>query len=220
MFVKIECFYTPKKGKKQYEFLTDLLPVKEALMLAEDMDNSGRITNIQFIDDHGQSWLKKQLNKYLESLIGEPHNIIGYFDGGFNKGNYDAGAGIVIYYEQNNKLYRMRKNQTFDHITSNNEAEFAALWMLINEVEALGGHHIPITIKGDSLVVINQLSGEWPCYEEEHIRWIERIEEKLKKIGLSASLEIIQRADNKEADQLATQSLNGVTIDATIELDS
>lgn len=197
LFIKIDCFYSPKKSKKEYELSTDFFPVKEALQLAEDMEQSGRIVKIQFVDQNDQTWMKKQLFKYLDSLKGEPHNIIAFFDGGYQKDTSAAGAGIVIYYEQNDKQYRIRKNQPFDLITSNNEAEYAALWMLVNELEALGVHHIPVTIKGDSLVVINQITNEWPCYEEEHLRWIEKIEEKMKKIGVTPSFELVERKDRK-----------------------
>ena len=219
MYIRIDCFYSPKKSKKEYEIATDLLPVKEALQLAEDMEQSGRIVKIQFVDDTGQTWIKKQLLKYLESLKGEPHTITAFFDGGFQKDTSAAGAGIVIYYEQNEKQFRLRKNQPFELITSNNEAEYAALWMLVNELEVLGVHHIPITIKGDSLVVINQITDEWPCYEEEHLRWIEKIEEKIKKNGLTPTFELIDRKGNQEADQLATQALNEVVIESTIEIE-
>ena len=48
----------------------------------------------------------------------------------------------------------------------------------------LGVQHVPCDIKGDSQVVIKQLAGEWPCYEENLNRWIDRIEERIKKMGL------------------------------------
>ncbi|UTW69300.1 hypothetical protein KHA80_20825 [Anaerobacillus sp. HL2] len=53
--------------------------------------------------------MKKHLVKYLESLKEEPHNVVVYFDGGYNEETRLAGTGIVIYYEQNEKFYRLRK---------------------------------------------------------------------------------------------------------------
>ena len=101
---------------------------------------------------------------------------------------------------------------------SNNEAEYAAFWLLLQELEALGVHHIEVTFKGDSQVVLNQLSGDWPVYEDEFIRWIDRIEDKMKKLGIKPIYEPISRKLNKECDQLALQALNGVDIDSRLEM--
>jgi ribonuclease HI len=218
MKIRMEISYKPKNGTKQYELTTDFLPVQEALFFSEDIEKTGRITKIDFIDETDTSWLKKHLKKYLESLKEEPHNVLIYFDGGFNEEQRLSGVGVVIYFEQNQKYYRLRKNVLLEHLSSNNEAEFAALWTAMNELEQLGVHHLPITIKGDSLVVINQAKGEWPCYEEEHTRWLDRIEEKIQALGLTVTFEAINRAENKEADQLASQALTETFIDATSEV--
>lgn len=218
MRIRIELAYKPKNGTNHYEMATDYLPVQEALLLSEDLEKTGRITTLNYVDETGATWLKKHLKKYLESLKEEPHNIIAFFDGGYNEEERLSGVGVVIYYEQNNKYLRLRKNEQLEQLNSNNEAEFAALWTLINELEALGVHHLPITIKGDSLVVINQAKGEWPCYEEDHIRWLDRIEEKINSLGLTVTYESINRGENKEADQLASQALAETYIDATSEV--
>ncbi|WP_143521191.1 reverse transcriptase-like protein, partial [Pseudomonas sp. 2995-1] len=89
-----------------------------------------------------------------------------------------SGLGCVIYYEKNKKNYRLRKNQSVTELKSNNEAEYAALYMALTELENLGVHHLPIQIIGDSQVVLNQLSGEWACMEEELNRWADRVDEK------------------------------------------
>lgn len=214
----MEIFYKPKNGTNQYELTTDFIPVQEALFLSEDLEKTGRIAKLNFLDETDASWLKKHLKKYLESLKEEPHNVLIYFDGGYNEEQRLSGVGVSIYYEQNDKYFRLRKNDRLEQLNSNNEAEFAALFAAINELENLGVHHLPITVKGDSLVVINQAKGEWPCYEEEHIRWLDRIEAKIKELGLTVTFEAISRSENKEADHLATQALAETFIDATSEV--
>lgn len=214
----MQIFYKPKNGTNQYELTTDFMPVQEALFLSEDLEKTGRIAKLNFLDETDTSWLKKHLKKYLESLKEEPHNVLIYFDGGYNEEQRLSGVGVAIYYEQNDKYFRLRKNDRLEQLNSNNEAEFAALFAAINELENLGVHHLPITVKGDSLVVINQAKGEWPCYEEEHIRWLDRIEAKIKELGLAVAYEAISRSENKEADQLATQALAETFIDATSEV--
>lgn len=218
MKIRLEIFYKPKNGTNQYELTTDFLPVQEALFLSEDFEKTGRITKIDFLDETGASWLKKHLKKYIDSLKEEPHNVVVYFDGGFNEEERLSGVGVVIYYEQNEKYYRLRKNEHLEQLHSNNEAEFAALWTAVNELERLGVHHLTVTVRGDSLVVINQAKGEWPCYEEEHSRWLDRIDEKIQTLGLTITYEAITRSENKEADQLASQALTETFIDATSEV--
>jgi len=56
-------------------------------------------------------------------------------------------------------------------------------------------------------VVLNQLSGEWPCYEESLNKWLDRIEQKLTEMKINAKYTPIGRNENKEADKLATQAL-------------
>ena len=85
-----------------------------------------------------------------------------YFDGGYEHDTLLAGLGAVIYFKQNNQSYRIRRNSRLQEIESNNEAEYAAFYYLIQELEELGVHHIPVTFRGDSQVVLNQLAGSGP----------------------------------------------------------
>lgn len=218
MKIRLEVVYKPTKGKSQYQLKTDFLAIQEALYLSEDLEKTGRTVKIDYIDETEGSWLRKHLLKYIENLKEEPHNVVVYFDGGFHEEKQLSGVGIVIYFEQNDRYYRLRKNQFLNQLNSNNEAEFAALWSAISELEGLGVHHQPLVIKGDSLVVINQAKGEWPCYEQEHTRWLDRIEEKIAASGLNVSYEAISRRENKEADQLASQALTETFIDAVSEV--
>ena len=129
-----------------------------------------------------------------------------------------SGLGVAIYYEQNQTYWRIRKNAVLQQLESNNEAEYAAFYEALMELENLGVHHQSCVFKGDSLVVLNQLSGEWPCYEEPLNRWIDRIEDKLKKLHLRPVYEPISRKDNQEADRLASQALNGEEISSKLQL--
>ncbi|MGB3102206.1 MAG: hypothetical protein WBB56_09895, partial [Psychrobacillus psychrotolerans] len=66
--------------------------------------------------------------------------------------------------------------------------------------------------------VINHLNGEWPVIEQDLTGWADRIEGKLSKLGIQAEYELVPRKMNGEADRLATQGLNGIEIQAVIEL--
>lgn len=76
-----------------------------------------------------------------------------------------------------------------------------------------------IVIKGDSQGLLMQLKGEWPCFEENLNRLLDKIEMHVQKLNLIPNYQPIPRGDNKEADQLARQALQGVKIESKHVLD-
>lgn len=209
-------YVTPKK--QEVVLTSDLLPVEQALLLAEDFEKTGRVKELTFIDRQHVTWTKKELIKLQKELETEPHDVIAYFDGSFDNETLQSGVGVVIYYKQNNDQYRFRANRQLDELKSNNEAEYAAFWFLVQMLEELGVHHLPVVFRGDSHVVLNQLSGMWPCFEDDYNAWLDRIEAKLAELGIQPVYEPISRKQNKEADQLARQALEGKSISSTMEL--
>ncbi|MDC3417321.1 reverse transcriptase-like protein [Aquibacillus salsiterrae] len=219
MNVRIEFTYKTKKGL-QINATSEEIKAEEAILIAEDMERTGRVGQLTCISTHDENvWTIKELKKILAGIQTDPHNVTVYFDGGFEIEKKKSGLGCVIYYEQNNKKYRLRKNALVEQLNTNNEAEYAALYLALQELELLGVHHLPVSIVGDSQVVINQLEGEWPCVEEELNRWADRIEDKMEQLGLVAEYRSVSRKKNREADQLASQALNQVEIISTIELE-
>ena len=199
-------------------FHSDEVTVAHAISIAEQLEKTGRAKNITFTDQHDSTWSMKELKKYLKEMETEPSNVTVYFDGGYDRENRLSGLGCVIYFEQNRKSYRIRKNVKVDGLQSNNEAEYAALSFAITELEFLGVHHQTVRFIGDSQVVMNQMSGEWPVYEKDLARWADEIDEKLNKIGVHPEFELVPRNENKEADHLAAQALHDIVIDGKIEL--
>ncbi|MED2973146.1 reverse transcriptase-like protein [Fictibacillus sp. B-59209] len=208
MKVTLEWEYKPSRSKNMIRFVSDPVTVAQAVQLAADIERTGRLGNLTFLDETGVYWSKKELQKMVAVIETEPSDITAFFDGGFQKDELLSGQGTAVYYKQSNKNYRVRSNASYHMIESNNESEYAALWLLLNELERLGVQRTPVTIKGDSMVVIQQMSGEWPCYEENLQKWMDKIEEKLKILGIKPSYELISRKENKEADSLATQALH------------
>lgn len=217
MNILIEWIYKIPKGVETV-FRSEEMPAAQALLFAEDLERTGRTKNITFIDRFDSTWTVKEMKGYLKGIETEPHNITVYFDGGFDRATSKSGLGCVIYYEQSGRSYRLRRNASYDELTSNNEAEYAALYLSIQELELLNVHHLPIRFIGDSQVVINQLGGDWPALENNLSRWADRIDEKLKDLGILPEYELVPRKLNSEADRLATQSLNGISITATREI--
>lgn len=217
MNVIIQVIYRTPKGTEAI-FNSGEMRAKHALLLAEDLERTGRMKSITFIDSHENTWSLKELTRQMEEIQTEPHNITIYFDGGFDLKTRKAGLGCVVYYEQSGKSFRLRKNALVDELESNNEAEYASLHLAVLELENLGVHHLPVTFSGDSNVVINQLNEEWPSYEESLSRWADRIENKLTRLGIDAEFNLISRKNNQEADRLASQALKKIEILSTSEV--
>lgn len=217
--MKLRLEWTYKTPKNQViTLMSDEVSVEEALRIADDFEKTGRTKDLVFYDQRHTKWTKKELTKLIKEIETEPQDIIAYFDGGYDKQSGRGGLGVAIYFTQNKKPYRVRVNEVFEEMDSNNEAEYAAFWLLLQTLEELGVHHSTVTFKGDSHVVLNQLSGEWPCFEENLNKWLDRIEERIEKLGILPNYEPIGRKQNAEADKLATQALEGTIVSSKIEI--
>ncbi|WP_156291494.1 ribonuclease H family protein [Oceanobacillus salinisoli] len=217
MNVKMELTYKTPRGTETI-FFTDVMQAKKAILIVEDIEKMGRMKDLTFIDGQDRSWTLKELKKFMEEIQTEPHDVTVYFDGGFDLETKKSGLGCVIYYKQNGKNFRLRKNALVEELDTNNEAEYAAFYLGLQEVELLGVHHLPVRFVGDSQVVINQLNGEWPCYEETLSKWADRIEDKAKQLGIHPEYETVSRKKNREADHLASQALDGTEITSNVEI--
>ena len=52
------------------------------------------------------------------------------------------------------------------------------------------------------------MGGEWPLLEHNLSGWADRIDNKLRDLGIQPEYELVQRKMNSEADRLATQALD------------
>ncbi|MBM7619463.1 ribonuclease HI [Bacillus tianshenii] len=199
-------------------FRSEEMDSRLALRLAEDIEKTGRVKQLYFHDQKGEEWTKKELLKWIKQSEEGISDVIAFFDGGYDVDTKLAGIGNVVYYNQNRKDYRYRINARLEELESNNEAEYAAFYFLVQQLEHLGVRAMEVTFKGDSLVVLNQLSGEWPCYDELFNRWLDKIEEKLKTLKIGPVYEPVTRKENEEADRLARQALEGTPIESNLLL--
>jgi len=212
------CWVYKTKSNLQTELITDYMNIEEALQFATDFEKTGRVKQLLFYDEMGAEWTLKEMNKLGKQIEEEPQDIRIYFDGGYDLQTKEAGIGICIYYKKGKKVYRVRRNAYIDGIYDNNEAEYAALLYGMNVLEELGIKYEPVTLHGDSQVVLQQLAGEWPCYDEHLNHYLDQIEQKAKKMKLKLVCEPVSRKQNKEAHQLATQALEGTAIDSHKEI--
>ncbi|MBP1080375.1 hypothetical protein JOC74_000863 [Bacillus capparidis] len=66
---------------------------------------------------------------------------------------------------------------------------------------------------------MNQLKGDWPCYDKVHSRWLDRIENCIESMRISPAYEVIPRKENSEADDLAKKSINQIYIKSRIKIE-
>jgi ribonuclease HI len=211
MNYRLEWYYKLKNNEK-VQFSSEWVSGETAIQIGEELESTGKVTELYFYDEIGTSWILKEMKKLLTEIEEDPHDITVFFDGGYLKDSSRAGLGAVIFFKQGKKKYRIRANECVEELESNNEAEYAAFYYALNILEDLGVHHLSCEFKGDSQGVLKQLEGDWPCYEESLNRWLDRIEEKMKTLSLEPKYTVISRKDNKEADKLATQALEGKEI--------
>lgn len=217
MNVNIIVTYQTPKGTETI-FHSEEMPANKAMMIAGDLERTGRVKNLTFIDSMENRWNLKELKKFMAEIETEAHHVTVYFDGGFDLKTKKSGLGCVIYYDKNGKSFRLRKNALVAELHSNNEAEYAAMHLALQELTLLEVHHLPVTIVGDSKVVINQLNDEWPCYEAALSKWMDRIESQMKKLGITPEYKVVSRKENREADQLASQALKEIEILSTRQI--
>ncbi|WP_203363818.1 reverse transcriptase-like protein [Bacillus sp. REN10] len=212
MKMKIKWQYEYKGRKAEFE--SEWLMKEQVLPIIEDLQKGGRMKSVVVVDELWNEWTVKEFKKLDQQLEEEPGEVKVYFDGGYDRRSRVASIGIVIYYKKNGQEWRLRRNDRLMQLDSNNEAEYAALFRAAVALEELGVHHVPVIIRGDSQVVLKQLSGEWPCFEESFNHWLDRIEQKIHALGIEPLYEPIDRKQNKEADKLANQALQQVFVDS------
>lgn len=212
--MRYQIIWTYKRNQLETVLHSDYMTLEQALLVAADFEKTGRVKELVFCDEFGSNWTKKEAEKLGKQVEEEPQEIILYFDGGYDVQTKQAGVGAVLYYTKNKKVFRIRRNFKFYELDNNNEAEYAALLFGLQILEELNVNYQIITLRGDSQVVLNQLAGEWPCYEESLTNYIDRIEKKQEARRWKFVYEPISRKNNHEADHLATQALQGTIIDS------
>lgn len=124
-----------------------------------------------------------------------------FFDG-CSKGNPGkSGAGAVLYkndIEIWNKIYFVGEKQT------NNYAEYMGL--IIGLEEAVKQQLTSLTVKGDSLLVIKQMSGLYKVNSPNIIGLYKRAMALAKQINVVKFIHVY-RTENKRADALSNEAL-------------
>jgi ribonuclease HI len=129
----------------------------------------------------------------IESIDIEPWNL--YFDGSRHK----HGTGIGIFILSPCKIPTKFKYK-INGSCSNNEAEYEALITDLEILLDLGARHVKI--RGDSELVIKQLTKEYKCIQEHLMKYFVIAFSLLKQFE-SYVIQHVPRIENQEANDLA-----------------
>jgi ribonuclease HI len=123
------------------------------------------------------------------------------FDGCCAPNPGEMGVGVVVYNEDNDIVIELSRRCGFG---TNNQAEYNALIMGLEELLKI--YNGPLTVQGDSELVINQMRGDWGTKNKKLVPLYNRakyLEDKFQQIDYK----YIPRTENKEADILSAQAL-------------
>lgn len=135
--------------------------------------------------------------------------LIIYTDGGA-KGNPGPGAAAAVFY--NEKGQRIKEVSKFLGVTTNNQAEYQAVILALEEAEKLGFKKVKIFL--DSELIVNQLNNLYRVKDAKLKSLYFRIL-KLSRIFHSLSWAHIPRTKNKLADRLVRQEIKKHLITVT-----
>ena len=142
------------------------------------------------------------INNKKEKYIVTDIEYLLQFDG-CSKGNPGkAGAGAVIY---KNKTEIWGKSLFIGNKNTNNEAEYAGLIIGLEEAIDMGIKNL--YVEGDSLLVINQMTGKYKVKSENLILLYKKAKELEKQFDIIIYNHIYRNL-NKRADELSNLALS------------
>ena len=130
------------------------------------------------------------------------------FDGGSRGNPGPSGAGYVIYCYNEEIAYGYQ----YVGAATNNIAEYTGLICGLLAAAELGIEKL--VIKGDSLLVLNQLAGVWAIKAPNLVPLYNEAKGILAKYFPDATVQHVKRAHNKRADELANEAMDKKTSDA------
>ncbi|MCD6413189.1 MAG: ribonuclease HI family protein [Elusimicrobia bacterium] len=145
--------------------------------------------------------------KNLAARIASKTKISCFFDGAAQPNPGPAGAGAVIY----RNGIRVKEISRFLGVKTNNQAEYLALNIALDEIMKLASGPCAISLFSDSQLLVKQINGLWRVKDKEIQKLLAEAKEKLARIAGSGkniiTISHIARQKNKVADSLSTLAL-------------
>lgn len=135
-----------------------------------------------------------------------PHDIVVYADGGSRGNPGPAGYGAVVYDATEQHELATRCAPIGE--ATNNVAEYRGLIAGLEAVAALDTPPRHVTVKMDSKLVVEQMSGRWKIKHPD----MQQLAIAAKKVlpNTDITYQWVPRADNSRADELANDGIDGV----------
>lgn len=198
---------------------SDWVTLDVAMLFMERFLSHSDYQDVQAMDESDHVYTMKQLRQERENIKMAIHALSLYFDASFNHLSKLSGLGSVLTYRQGKRKVEKRKNLSSALPKTVNEAEYYSLFHGLEQLKQLDVGPQKIDIYGDSLVVINQLEGEWPIMDPTLSKWADDIEALLNTLKLQPVYHHIDRQDNKSADRLSRQAMEQISIDSSKEIE-
>ena len=129
--------------------------------------------------------------------------VVIYTDGGARGNPGPAAAGVVI-------LNGAEKTEVMQYLgdrQTNNWAEYEAVIIALGKLLEMGLRDTDLEFRLDSLLVVEQLKGNWKIKEPELKKQVAKVKSLLKDFG-TVSFTHIPREENAEADRLVNEALD------------
>lgn len=129
--------------------------------------------------------------------------IVIYTDGGARGNPGPAGAGFVIYADSS----AIEGKKFLGEKQTNNWAEYEAVALALEKAHTLGLTGRDLTVRMDSKLVVEQISGNWKIKELTLKPQAAKVHALLKEFT-SWRFEYVPREQNNEADRLVNEALD------------
>lgn len=135
-----------------------------------------------------------------------------YFDGASRGNPGESGAGAYLIENGSNKSFELVKK--LGRMT-NNQAEYISIKIGLDKfIELMTTENFKsLHIKGDSMLVINQLLGRYRVKSPNIIPYYQSVQaqiNKIKKKNISVTFTHVKREFNKKADSLANRAIDSI----------
>ena len=131
-----------------------------------------------------------------------------YFDGACEPNPYGRiGYGAIIY-KDTKQIYEISQEYKYAEgiKSTNNMAEYCAIYAALKYLIHKKLNKYPVIARGDSQLVIKQLSGEWQIGKGEYILIAEKAKDLLKNFK-QIEFAWLPRSFNNRADQLSRKAI-------------
>jgi ribonuclease HI len=139
---------------------------------------------------------------------GSEHRVVVYFDGGARGNPGPAAIGAVVWDDTVDPPTRLASVSEYIGETTNNVAEYRAVIAGLEAALATGARRV--LVRGDSLLVIEQLRGKWKV-KNAALRLLHDEARTLLAQFDEVELEHVVRAYNADADALVNAALDAVS---------